>query len=616
MRARANKRGALTAPETKPEIVPDHDVEPAMFNGLIEGLSVPDDISITEWAERNLVLPDGYGKPGPFRASPWMRQILDDLKDPRIRGVTLQAAIQEGKTLIADIFVLWASCVRPGPIMWTWQNQDMAEEHSRTRLRKLLESTPAFQRRMSPDRHDTTNMAIYFSGGSLILNSATLNSLQSKSVRYKINSELWLPPWQGLLQNAYGRVSYYEKIGNSKILNESQPGVEGDEISKAFNEGTQCEWSVDCGGGHHPIMWLMESGDGSRAGVVWDWIRDEKGEVDIELTARTARYRCPKSGIEVEDSDVTRKRWELSGRWEAQNQNGDPSQTSYRKASIDSRPMQALVRQFLKAREQQKKGFTQDMIDFINKRLARSHAVKKRNMVEIKTADYDIRLYQNQIRNSPKTEFVVLAVDVQLDHMWYTAYHFTDTQIRLIEWGKVNNEVEVEAKRKEYGILPQCTCPDPNYARTTVLDHCIRFGWTPMKGEGKTLYSVQVTNKETGQPEMAKSIVSDPITIYQKGHRVTQFAFSGDDIKDLVHAALEKGVLLIPSVGAEEVLKHFQGEEKIEKKPGVHGWERIKQRDNHLFDTTVIALAFALKMNKLPSIDLTDTSALGEKSTK
>ncbi len=93
-----------------------------------------------------------------------------------------------------------------------------AKEQANTRFNELLRACPPVAAIMLKERHKKNTTVTYFGNFYFLLNGANLNNLQSKCIRWKFNSEVWL--WnKGLLKHAEGRVSKFEETQSSKVFN-------------------------------------------------------------------------------------------------------------------------------------------------------------------------------------------------------------------------------------------------------------------------------------------------------------------------------------------------------------------------------------------------------------
>jgi phage terminase large subunit GpA-like protein len=282
-------------------------------------LPQPDRSPIHVWARKHVVLPESYAIPGHFNAnlSPWLIPIFEALQDESVRVVTVSKSIQSAGTLIADVWVPWLIANCPGPISWTMHTDDMVERHAKTRLNPILDRCRPVADLLPRAGPMRTITEIYFGGFFLVLNSANISDQQSQSIRFKINDEIWHPRWQSIYKEAIGRVTKFEEMGTSKVLNISQGGWEHDVSDQAWGAGHKAEWSAPCPSCAkvHPLAFRQLCGDGkTHAGVVWseDAKRDD-GTFNEARAIETVRFRCPNCGHEMPDDDRTRETWRRSG---------------------------------------------------------------------------------------------------------------------------------------------------------------------------------------------------------------------------------------------------------------------------------------------------------------
>lgn len=99
---------------------------------------------LADWAEANIVLPRGEGKPGPLQLEPWQRTIYDLFLAPGVSDITMMAGSQIGKSLTVTAMVFYAAVfevaammvVPTGPLRTRWVRQ---------KLNQLSRSCPAFR---------------------------------------------------------------------------------------------------------------------------------------------------------------------------------------------------------------------------------------------------------------------------------------------------------------------------------------------------------------------------------------------------------------------------------------------------------------------------------------
>lgn len=135
-------------------------------------------------------------EPGPWRTSrvPHTRAIMRSLSpsDP-CQEVTFVAGTQVGKTEIGNNFVGFVMDEAPGPMMMVLPTSNTGKRSSRTRLAKMIESTPSLRAKISDGSRSSANSATMkeFPGGVLIVaGSNSAADLKSQPIRYLFEDEL------------------------------------------------------------------------------------------------------------------------------------------------------------------------------------------------------------------------------------------------------------------------------------------------------------------------------------------------------------------------------------------------------------------------------------------
>ena len=66
-------------------------------------LEPPPELRLSEWAEKNIVLPEGSrARPGAYRSWPYMVEILDAMADPAVERITFLKSARVGFTKKLD----------------------------------------------------------------------------------------------------------------------------------------------------------------------------------------------------------------------------------------------------------------------------------------------------------------------------------------------------------------------------------------------------------------------------------------------------------------------------------------------------------------------------------
>lgn len=155
------------------------------------------ELTISQWADEHRVLsPETSAEPGPWRTArvPYSREIMDVLSpsDPT-QEVTLVAGTQIAKTEIGNNFIGFIIDWAPGPAMMVYPTSNTGKRSSRTRLAKMIDSTPGLRGKISESSRDKANSASLkeFPGGVLVIAGAnSAAELKSMPVRYLFEDEV------------------------------------------------------------------------------------------------------------------------------------------------------------------------------------------------------------------------------------------------------------------------------------------------------------------------------------------------------------------------------------------------------------------------------------------
>jgi hypothetical protein len=510
--------------------------------GWLGSWQAPDRRPIYEWAHDTVTLPPAYAQEGRFSvaSSRHLIEPLDAICDPTVRESTMAAAIQTGKTLVVELGILWALANAPGPVMWTLQTDDDAKEHWKQRFFALLKACPSVAAMLPQERNDSVTGRVYFGPFFLTCNGANLNNLQRVSVRWKFNSEVWL--WKpGLLEHARGRVTAFERAGTSKVVNESQGGLVGDDFDRAWQAGDQRIWGTQCHGCRQfiPLSFFQRCDDEPTkfAGVIWDnEAKDDNGDWIVSRCAETARFRCPKCGHEHENTPRTFALWNAEGRYLPQRKDAPAHLRSFRWEATTSRTLDLLVAQWVEACNQKHRGVMQGIVDFYQKRCAIPWDPKGEDFsktVELKTAGYLLA----DIEKDPATKIAderyrTMTIDRQQDHFWFAirAWRTGGIGSRLLHLGKALTPDELRLIQKTYGVTDPLTFMDAQHNKSGTYDDCARFGWTALHGSGRDDFKHQLPNG---------SFVSyfwSPVgTAMHNSYAVRYIHWARDPVQDTLH---------------------------------------------------------------------------------
>ena len=291
----------------------------ALFEKLAKGFAPPDDITVSQWAEKYRRLSaEASAEPGRWRNSrtPYLVEVMNSFTDPKVEHIVMAAASQVGKSEVENNIISYIIHEDPGSILFVHPTNVDAKEYSKLRIAPMIRDTPALKSRVAGNtggRRESANTILQksYPGGILTLCGSTeAHALASKPIRYVIGDERdrWAgsagaegDPW--LLAMARQKTFY-----NRKAVEVSTPTVKGaSNIEAAYANGTMERWKTKC-----PHC-------GTYSEIQWNDIRFEytTKEVAKKLTYSIdeIHYVCPACGAISDERTMKRQ----PARWEADN---------------------------------------------------------------------------------------------------------------------------------------------------------------------------------------------------------------------------------------------------------------------------------------------------------
>lgn len=290
-----------------------------------------------EWAEtRRYLSPEANALAaeagGPVRYStdltPYHRDILLALSEPRTEVVACKLPSQDGKTELLNNFVGKSIDVDPGPMLILQPTQQMGEAWSKDRLAPMLRDTPALRGKVRDARSrdaDNTTLHKKFPGGHLtIVGSNSPSGLAARPIRDVLVDEVDRCAKSAGTEGdpirlAFRRATTFRR-GKKFLI--SSPTLLGDSrIDAEYKLGTQEELHVPCPhcGAYQYLVW------GAKLTYGLKWENDDPS---------TAHYVCRENGCVIEEHHKA----DMIGRyrWVAQAPANGPRRRSFWKNALAS----------------------------------------------------------------------------------------------------------------------------------------------------------------------------------------------------------------------------------------------------------------------------------------
>ncbi len=596
---------------------------------------------IYEYA-RALDLQGGYSVKGFFdiATAPHLIEPLQAIRDPAVRMVTIQGAVQTLKSLIADVVVPYWIEHDPGDILWLFEDDPKARDYANTRCMPLIRSMPNIHRMLQDvDRHDVCKTKIHFSHCNLTIGGLNEGNVQSLSYRYVIIDEAWMSRSSGLIAQARYRMTQYPDTCKFIVL--GQGGCEDEDFDLLHRETDQRELQYACPSCRraqpfeltrlrsedHPVPALR----GTYVGLSWD--TDERtrpgGRWDFEAVARSAHHRCYHCDHRIEDTPEIRRALAASYTYARTNPSAPLRHVGFHwPAEASTRiPFSDQVLKYLKAKiAHEELGYRLPLQIFYQKdRGLTWRETLTDSYRAVVSEPYDIA------SPWPEEAHRLLIFDCQRDlqKFWYSVYAVSLAgEVRELARGGAASFDELAALQREWKIKDQLVHADCGYEMTRVLRECVKHGhvasikfgkatkkiwacWTGMKGSGQEIFTH--THPRTGLKE--SRIYSETkfydvnIGTGQRGPRAPWFEWSNLHCKDLLRGrrdadpGLPKFRTLPDTLPNSDPLSYFaqmRSETRREvlvrdKKTAI--WKPIKEgRPNHYWDIAAMCIAFLAKV--------------------
>ena len=387
-------------------------------------------MSISEWAEENMILPAGSNEPGKFRVKnmPFQKEILDAIADPQIIDVSIMSSAQVGKTTILLCGIGYYIDYEPSTQLLVLPTLNLSKIFSKTRFDSMLEDVKVLNEKMGPSKaRDADNTLLYksYPGGHIVLAGANSpSSLSSMPLRIIWMDEIdRFPDSAGDEGNpVYLAEKRSTSFWNEKHIKMSTPTRAGESKIKAeFESGTMEEWCVEC-----PCCGT--------------WQPYEFDRVEF----KTITMECVECGEKISEKD-----WKESNhKWVA----AHPERKSHRSFHLNelASPFSSwgkMIETYKKAYERMKKYHDpNDMITFVNTALGKTwdNTDVDESSVTVEVLKSRAEIYRADIPDG--VLMLTAAVDVQTDHFeveirgWAREYQ---------SWGIYKTEIYGEIEKKE-----------------------------------------------------------------------------------------------------------------------------------------------------------------------
>lgn len=547
--------------------------------------------------------------PGPFRSenSPWIREVMEAIVDPKIRLVSIIAAVQSSKTTSPELTLCYIIANLPGPCLWLDQTDEDAKDESESRLQKLFESCEPVKRVFPKNKNKQRNCTIHFSNGMTLwlLGAYNKTNLQRRSIRWLFGDETWRWP-VGHMAEAEARTTAFGWLGKCVFM--SQGGEGNDDTHRKFETTDMREWHYKCPkcGKYIPYKW---------ENVEWDDdCKDENGEYDFSKINHSTALKCPECGEYFEDSDRMRRILNKGGKFIALNPNASKENVGFHWNALASMSWGKLAELYLRAKIAARKGDSSLFQQFYQKRLAlawREFAEDYR--LEIASGSYnsgdvwDEEAGFNKLgeiitppfaENEVIAPLRIMSVDVQMNCFYLVVRAWSiNGSSRLLWHEKVLTWEDIEEIQKRFRILDNLVFVDAGYNSFEVYKHCGERNWIALMGDNRANFFHRLPHGKT-----VLRFYSPVKHIFISRYVKCRMHFwSNLNVKDTLarirrnQNPADGATWEVPTDISEDYLKQMESEHRI-KKGNSWIWEQIGNRPNHYLDCEAMNCAGALML--------------------
>lgn len=573
----------------------------------------PDRRPIWEWAEEHIRSIPYSPNPGAFRIenSPQIREVFEAITDPRVRVISIIAAVQASKTTVSEIALAYIIANMPGPTLWLNETDEDAKDQSEARLQKLFDVCEPVRSLYPANRHQKRNTTIHFANGMTLWVAGAHNrtNLQRRSIRWLVGDETWQWP-VGHMAEAEARVTAFGWLG--KCIFSSQGGVEDDDTHRKFETTDMREWTFACPhcGHRQPFKW---------ENIEWSKdCKDENEQYDFTRVNESTSLRCEGCNAYLPDTDESRRRLNASGQFVAQNPKAARENVGFHWNALATMSWGKLAELYLRAKIAARRGDTSLLQQFYQKRLALPWREYVEDFkIEITKSGYRmgepwdeegfITAY-GRIHPSPRppgsTPLRVLCADVQRDCLYLIVRAWAaNGSSRLIWHERVLSFDELESLQERFGVHNSLVFLDAGYASSQIYHECARRGWTAMMGDARNTF----VHRNKGKVPIQRFYSPRRKVVLGRNLACSMFYWGNLPVKDTL-ARLRRNqdpatgpVWLVPDDVSDDYVAQMSGEHRVQKN-GKWMWVQIGNRAQHYWDAEAMAVAAAY-MLKLVGVE-------------
>lgn len=558
---------------------------PEYLKDALRQLQPPEDLSVSEWAEKNRILDaKTSAAPGPWRndKTPYLKEIMDEFRNYDTEEIIFCKCTQVGGTEAEQNMVGYVIQQDPSPTLIVYPTDTLAESVSKNRLEPMIKSSPGLKQLYN--ENESSRLELQFEGMYLSLSGANSpSSLASKAIKYLFLDEV--DKYPGASKKEADPISLARErtktFRNKKIYMTSTPTLQSGHIWKALKSADiEKHYFVPC-----PHC-------GEYIELKFSNIRFPSGEdLDNSERADMAVYVCQECGCQITDQD--KDQMIRHGEWRIVRQKSKNCKKVGFWINTLYSPFvrfSEIVKEFLDSKDDPEK-----FQNFVNSWLAEPWEDTK-----LKTSAEMVMEKQTEIPEfivPDWAQFITGGVDVQETCLYWSIRAWGPyITSQNIAHGQALSFQDIEqimntpylTESGEQVIVSLCLI-DSGYDADSTYDFCAsNSDWAmPVKG--------------SSNPMMSHFKLSKINKADSRAHGMNLVLIDTDKYKDMIASRMKKkngkGSWMVYQGCDQEYAEQVTAEHKVNEKSGsrvVQRW-RLKHShsDNHYLDCSVYELAAA-----------------------
>lgn len=586
-------------------------------NALCEGMQLPENINIAEWAEAKRIIPSkGAAEPGPWRNSrtPYLVKIMEDLSPgSEYHEIGLMKGTQLGGTEVGNNWLGHTIEIDPSDFLMTFPTDKLGIRHAKQKINPTIRETPSLKQRINPNdkksSEDTLMMKEYKGGMFSIVGGRSAVGLRSFTA-----GKIMIDEYDAYVADLDGEgdpVDLLENRGDTyfdlKIYKLSTPLTKGSSRIEAFYEkSNQQKYYVPCP--HCKKKQVLKWGSAGKFGI--QFTKDEKYNVTSEVT-----YMCEHCHKHIEEYHKTEmlEKGEWVAKYPERSTSGFHLPTLYSPLGWVS--WGKLAREFLEAKKLLTRGDDRKMKRFVNTRLAETWEEKSESL-DLNSLYNRRQEYQADVPN--EAGILICSIDMQGNRLELEVkgWGLNDESFGVGVYLFIGDPVKMDVWNELYKFLSEKEFKTPSGRQMKIKASGIDTGGIP----GATTRAYDFVRKYgkklnifalKGSNQYNKPIISTRPSFSNKG-KIPLYLIGTDTAKHLVFSRLN-----LDSIGAgymhfsmrydNEYFNQLTAEKAITKYVNgyaVKKWIKDAGRANEALDLNVYNIAIYELLKNAPNINM------------